>query len=105
MIKKIVSKWFGFEKELKAKDMKIHLREGELESADIRLRDLETELVATNADVKNLEQKIIALKKDLQTETALKNEAIQVATDQKNTIEQLRTELSKLKKTKSTKKK
>lgn len=98
MIKKIVSKWFGFEKELKAKDMKIHLREGELEAADVRLKDLET-------DVKGLEQKIVALKKELQTETALKNEAVQVAVDQKNTIEQLRAELAKAKKTKNTKKK
>ena len=101
-MKKIIAKLFGFEKELKAKDIKIELREDELKEAEKELKNTKDELTDK---IHDLEQKITDLKKDLKVESSQKTEAISLATDQKNTIEQLRSELSKLKKTKNTKKK
>ncbi len=59
MIKKIISKLFGFEKEIKALKIKNELRENELKTAEKALKKAENK-------IKDLESKIVTLKKKSQ---------------------------------------
>ena len=80
MIKKIISKLFGFEKELKAKDLKIELRESEIKDTEKELKNTKDELRTATDKIYDLETKITDLKKDLKVESSQKNEAISLAT-------------------------
>ena len=103
MIRRIIAKLFNFDLEIKALNLKVELREAELKEAEKEIQNKIEELRAATDKIWDLEQKITDLKNNLKVESSQKNEAISLATDQKNTIEQLRTELAKIKKQKSKK--